>query len=88
VSFVGMDERDQYLATKVIDDKFVALNRNNRLTTWSILTGKVLEPHFNIEKEGVDYSDFEVYSFSEYHLAYYQDWATKVLLKSKTPQPN
>jgi hypothetical protein len=43
-----MDDRDQYLATKVLDDKFIALNRTNQLTTWSLLTGKVLEAHFNI----------------------------------------
>ena len=48
IAFVGMDDRDQYLATKVLDDKFIALNRTNQLTTWSLLTGKVLEAHFNI----------------------------------------
>ena len=36
----------------------------------------------------MDYSNFEVYSFSENHTAYYQDWATKILLKSIRPLPN
>ena len=56
------------------------------MTTWSILTGKVLEANFNLQN--VDYSNFEVYSFSEKHTAYYQDWATKILLKSSRPLPN
>lgn len=31
-----------YLATKVIKDKFIALNNKNRIITWSILTGKLV----------------------------------------------
>jgi hypothetical protein len=35
-----MQERDQYLATRVIDDKFIALDKRNVLSAWSIATGK------------------------------------------------
>ncbi len=35
-----MSDRQNYLATKVIGDKFIALDNRNLLTTWSIVTGK------------------------------------------------
>jgi hypothetical protein len=38
---MGMHERDFYLTTRVIEDKFIALDRTNQLTTWNIVTGKV-----------------------------------------------
>ena len=41
IYFMGMRERDLYISTRVIDDKFIALDRNNHLTTWSTLNGKV-----------------------------------------------
>jgi len=37
-----MSDRDDYLATRVIDDKFIALSKKNVLTTWSITTGKLI----------------------------------------------
>jgi hypothetical protein len=41
IYFMGMRERDQYLSTRVMDDKFIALDQKNHLTTWSTLNGKV-----------------------------------------------
>ena len=65
-----MSEREDYLVTKVINDKFIALDNRNRLTAWSIPTGKFYvensEP-FNIPQ---DYSNFEVYSFDKTNHAY------------------
>ena len=41
IAFVGMSEREDYLATKVIDDRFLALDKRNFLTSWDIVTGKL-----------------------------------------------
>jgi len=40
---MGMGERENYLATRVVDDKFIGLDNTNHLTTWDIMTGKVLK---------------------------------------------
>jgi hypothetical protein len=37
-----MAARKDYLATKVIKDKFIALDYKNALYCWSIVTGKLL----------------------------------------------
>jgi len=81
-----MGDRQDYLATKVIDDKFIALNKKNQLTTWCTVNGKMRnEWHLKNNETGQDYSNYEIYSFSDNHYAYQQDWASKVLLKCKTP---
>lgn len=45
IAFIGMSRRDQYLATKQIKDKFIALDKNNYIFCWSIVTGKLLSVH-------------------------------------------
>lgn len=42
IAFIGMGSRDQYLATKMLKDKFIALDRKNYLFCWSVVTGKLL----------------------------------------------
>jgi hypothetical protein len=50
IAFVGMGNREDYLATKVIKDKFIALNKKNDLSVWNIVTGKfATEKDFNIK---------------------------------------
>ncbi len=41
ISFMGMLDRSNYIVTKRDNDKFYALDKKNRITTWSIITGKV-----------------------------------------------
>lgn len=41
IGFIGMNDRVNYLATKVIKDKFIALDNNNVLNCWSAVTGKL-----------------------------------------------
>lgn len=43
IAFIGMAARKDYLATKVIKDKFIALDRKNHLFCWSVVTGKLLK---------------------------------------------
>lgn len=43
-----MENRKNYLATKVIDDKFVVLDKNNNLRTWDIMSGKIRKEKYNI----------------------------------------
>jgi len=42
INFMGMLPRDEYLCTKRQNDKFIALSKSGYLTTWNILTGKLL----------------------------------------------
>ena len=42
IAFIGMNKRESYLASKVIKDKFIALDNKNYIFTWSIVTGKLL----------------------------------------------
>jgi hypothetical protein len=42
IAFIGMANRKDYLATKVIKDKFVALDYKNYIYSWSVVTGKLL----------------------------------------------
>ena len=42
ISFIGMEPRVKYLATRVLGDKFIALHANGSLYTYSILSGKLL----------------------------------------------
>jgi len=41
ISFIGMEKRDKYLAARVLEDKFVTLDKHNVLRTWGVLTGKI-----------------------------------------------
>lgn len=67
--FMGMGERDQYLATKIIDDKFIALDKANHLTTWNTLTGKVREENdiYQEENPATDFSNFEIFKYNYDH---------------------
>lgn len=42
MAFIGMSKRNDYLVTKSIKDKFVALDCKNNVFCWSIITGKLL----------------------------------------------
>ena len=42
IAFIGMNKRESYLATKLIKDKFIALDNKNHLFCWSVVTGKLL----------------------------------------------
>jgi hypothetical protein len=42
ISFFGMKPRKEYITYRQINDKLIALGRDNTLTTWSAVTGKLL----------------------------------------------
>jgi hypothetical protein len=80
-----MEKRTNYLASRVIDDKFVVLDKKNHLRTWSVLTGKSrMEWNLKANHTHQDYSNFEIFKGSENYI-YKREWYTKILLKSKTP---
>ncbi len=85
---MGMGEREDYLATRIIDDKFMALDNTSHLTTWNTITGKVLSEINLIEKEDplLDFSGFEIYSYDHFdHITFMREWFSKILLISKDP---
>ena len=54
-----MNDRENYLATKVINDKFLALDKDNQIYCWSVVTGKLLSTY--PIPDNMDYSEFEVF---------------------------
>ena len=81
-AFVGMSEREDYLATRVVNDSFIALSKQNILTTWDIVTGKLKKEYKLPKTTGEaalstlqDFSEWEIYRYNKNHLAYKQDWA-------------
>ena len=87
---MGMQERDFYLTTRVIDDNFIALDRTNQMTTWNIVTGKVdlewpASRRFINEKN--DYSGFNIYKYGPSHHSFEREWFSKTLLISKQEVP-
>jgi len=50
IAFIGMKPKEEYLVTKKLKDKFIALDRENNLTTWSVLTGKMLARPWDIKE--------------------------------------
>ena len=86
IAFIGMKKRNNYLAARQIDDKFICLDKRNHMTTWGVLTGKIrMEWHLKHNNTGQDYSGFEVYKTNDDYFAYNREWFNKILLKSKTP---
>ncbi len=84
---MGMGERENYLSTRVIDDKFIALDNKNHLTTWSTLSGKVrYEWDLSLnEGNNLDFSKFKIFQFDSKHQVFQREWFTKTLLISKDP---
>ena len=60
INFMGMLDRSQYLATKKLKDKFIALDKRNVLTTWNSVTGKLEQVH---KLKDVDLSTYDIYSY-------------------------
>lgn len=52
--------RERYLAVKKSNNRFHALDKKNRITTWNALTGKLIEIN-NVR--GVDYSNYTLFGF-------------------------
>ncbi|CDW83568.1 wd-40 repeat protein [Stylonychia lemnae] len=57
INYMGMLKRDKYLAAKKINDRFIALDIRNRLTTWDAVTGKLI----NVHQREEDFTDFEIF---------------------------
>eukprot|EP00347_Sterkiella_histriomuscorum_P017370 403349643 len=86
VAFIGMEKRSNYLAARVIEDKFVTLDKKNHLRTWGVLTGKIrMEWNLSANKTGQDYSEYEIYKCNEDNSTYCREWYNKILIRSKEP---
>lgn len=81
IAFIGMGRRDSYLATKVIKDKFIALDKTNFIFCWSIVTGKLLSVNKLPTRQ--DYSKFQIFSSpseNPHDSTYQREWCTKILI--------
>ena len=43
IRFFGMGDREEYIMWKEIDDKFVAVDKHYKITTWSKINGKQIK---------------------------------------------
>jgi hypothetical protein len=80
LAFIGMSKRESYLATKVIKDRFIALDVNNYIFTWSIVTGKLLSVNKLMNQ---DYSNYRVFCSSgdlRENCPYTREWYSKILI--------
>jgi hypothetical protein len=89
IAFIGMSKRENYQATKIIKDKFIALDRKNYLFCWSIVTGKLLSVNKLPTRQ--DYSKFKVFCSAkddQYDCEYKREWYQKILLVKNEPEKN
>ena len=76
ISFIGMLPRERYLAVKKDKNKFYALDKNNRISTWNSMTGK-LE---SIKKIAADFSNYQIFGYnytkdaSKIDYTYIREW--------------
>ena len=61
LNFEGIKRKSEYLAFKQVNDKFIALDKNNRLITWCMQTGNRLIDTENITTDGEGFSDYRVF---------------------------
>ena len=43
INFMGMDRRENYISCKKNQDVFIALSKNNVLSSWNIMNGKLIK---------------------------------------------
>lgn len=85
-----MSKRDSYLATKILKDKFIALDKKNYLFCWSIVTGKLLSVNKLPTRQ--DYSKFKVFCSpkieNQANCEYKREWYTKILIVKNEAEPD
>lgn len=86
-----MKERSSFIASRVIEGKFVALSNKGKLYAWDMITGKLLDN--NRASTYKHLKDFELYTWvdedaDKRDTVYAKEWYTKVLLRKKTPMVN
>lgn len=72
ISFFGMKARSEYIVFRKINDKLIALDDDGCLTTWSVVTGKVLEQH-KIRHE-IDFKSIVLYQCEAADVTYKREW--------------
>lgn len=45
IKLIGFNDPSNYLAYKLIGDKYIALDKDGGLSTWNLVSGKFLEYH-------------------------------------------
>lgn len=81
MAFIGMGRRDEYIVTKVIKDKFFALDKKGCLFCWSNISGKLLSTVRLSHRQ--NYQDFRIYEAQKGDKTYHREWYSKVLVYKK-----
>ena len=72
INFFGMQKRDSYVGFKKDKDIFIALDKHDRLTTWSLCTGKV-KSQFKLKAPIID-NNFRIFSADDADISYKVDF--------------
>ena len=91
INCVGMNQKHQYIIWREKNGFFTALDRHNRLHTWSLLTGKLLyseDQSKNKDANRAALKQYEIYRSDETDINYTQNFydlkdCSLTLLKSK-----
>ena len=80
---MGMTERSNYVACKKIKDKFIALDKRNILTTWSVMTGRIEK---QTKQMDVDFSSYDIFVYEDNDITYKREWyQPRCLLMQREP---
>ena len=87
-----MKDRNTFIATRVIDGKFVALSNKGKIYSWDMITGKLLIDQNKIPSYKL-YKDYELYTWTDEDedktdTVYKKEWYNKILLRKKLPIAN
>ena len=75
ISFFGMKDRVNYLAFKKIKDMLIAFDHKEMLlTTWSVITGKIISQHKVTNPDCKDLDKYTIYSNSHDNDIYFMNW--------------
>ena len=77
---MGMMNRDSYLATKTLNDRFIALSKDGMLSSWNIANGKIMGSK---QESSARWDDYEIYQTNEKDYTYHRETANCILLRSK-----
>eukprot|EP00347_Sterkiella_histriomuscorum_P009906 403339425 len=86
MAFIGMGRREEYLATKVIKDKFMALDKKSNIYCWSNITCKLVNSHRLPHRQS--YADFVIYESQKGDPTYHREWYQKILIMKNKPEPD
>jgi hypothetical protein len=88
--YMGMKDRKNYLATKVMNGRFIALSKKGKIYIWDQITGLLMREEMIELPKYKEFTNFELYTWTDPDLGitdtvYKKEWYSKILIRSKDP---